>query len=84
MRVTTESRATLEILRISIPSLTAPGITFIAPGTTSTTPTVPTTGGSSCMDAISSIPRMNRSGAAIPVTTPIGLASCSNTLPCSI
>ena len=58
MRVTTESRATLEILRISTPSLTAPGITFIAPGITSTTPTVPTTGGSSCMDAISSIPRM--------------------------
>ena len=43
MRVTTESQATLEILRISTPSLTAPGITFIAPGTTSTTPTVPTT-----------------------------------------
>ena len=58
IRNTTESRATFEMLRISTPNFTEPGITFIALGITSAIPTVPTTGGSSCIDVTSSMPRM--------------------------
>ena len=60
------SLASAEMLRISRPKVTSPGMTFITPGVASITPTVATTGIGSLFCAICSAANMISAAAQSP------------------